>query len=204
MSNLDQGNGNNGAFNTGSAGGICLSFGNGSGEGIASQRTPGTQQYDLAFFTSFQNRLTILSNGNVGVGTIAPGHLLQVGNAYCDGNSWAPSSDRNVKSGFEAVDPRDVLERVAALPIARWHYTNDPATPHLGPVAQDFHARFGLGADDKHIATVDADGVALAALQGLNQKLEQRLAQKDQELAQLRARLDRIEQALLSRNADSE
>jgi len=33
---------------------------------------------------------------------------------------------------------------------------------HLGPVAQDFHAAFGLGADDKHIATVDADGVALA------------------------------------------
>jgi hypothetical protein len=40
-------------------------------------------------------------------------------------------------------------------------------------MAQDFHAAFGLGADDKHIATVDADGVALAAIQGLNVKLEQ-------------------------------
>jgi hypothetical protein len=39
-------------------------------------------------------------------------------------------------------------------------------------VAQDFHAAFGLGADDKRIATLDSSGVALAAIQGLNQKLE--------------------------------
>jgi cell division protein FtsB len=40
-------------------------------------------------------------------------------------------------------------------------------------MAQDFHAAFGLnGADDKHIATVDEDGVALAAIQGLNEKVE--------------------------------
>jgi phage shock protein A len=41
-------------------------------------------------------------------------------------------------------------------------------------MAQDFHAAFGTGTDDKHIATVDADGVALAAIQGLNEKLEEK------------------------------
>jgi hypothetical protein len=46
---------------------------------------------------------------------------------------------------------------------------------HIGPMAQDFHAAFGLdGTDDKHIATVDADGAALAAIQGLNAKVEVR------------------------------
>jgi hypothetical protein len=40
-----------------------------------------------------------------------------------------------------------------------------------GAPTQDFHTAFSLGADDKHIATVDADGVALPAIQGLNQKV---------------------------------
>jgi hypothetical protein len=35
--------------------------------------------------------------------------------------------------------------------------------------SQDFHAAFGVGTDDKHIATVDAEDVALAAIQGLNE-----------------------------------
>jgi hypothetical protein len=107
----------------------------------------------------------------------------------------ASSSDRNVKAGFAPVDPKEVLEKVAALPITRWHYTNDTATPHLGPVAQDFHAAFDLGADDKHIATVDADGVALAAIQGLNQKLEERekeITELKQSLAELKELVSKL------------
>ena len=38
---------------------------------------------------------------------------------------------------------------------------------HRGPTAQDFRAAFGLGEDDTTISTVDAQGVALAAVQGL-------------------------------------
>src|SRR5207245_1012431 len=98
-------------------------------------------------------------------------------------------SDRNLKENFKAVDPREVLARVAALPISRWNYKNDPDTPHLGPVAQDFHAAFELGADDRHIATVDADGVALAAIQGLNEIV----SEKDLKITQLEKRLRTLE-----------
>jgi len=85
------------------------------------------------------------------------------------------SSDRNVKTDFASVDAQEVLAKVVSLPIQSWSYTNQPGVKHIGPVAQDFHAAFGLnGGDDKHIATVDADGVALAAIQGLHQKLEQK------------------------------
>ena len=119
-----------------------------------------------------------------------------------------PPSDRNVKAGFELVDPKSILEKVAALPITRWHYTNDAATPHLGPVAQDFHAAFGVGADDKHIATVDADGVALAAVQGLNQRLTEELARRDAENADLKqelSELKKVVRSLVSRlKADTE
>jgi hypothetical protein len=83
------------------------------------------------------------------------------------------ASDRNVKAGFAPVDVEAVLAKVAGLPLTTWHYTNDAAaTPHLGPMAQDFHAAFGLGGDDKTITTVDADGVALAAIQGLHHRTE--------------------------------
>jgi hypothetical protein len=107
-------------------------------------------------------------------------------------------SDRNIKQGFAPVDPKAILEKVAALPITRWHYTNDAATSHVGPMAQDFHAAFGVGKDDKHIATVDADGVALAAIQGLNQKLEEELAKKNAEIDALKRSVAELKELVLS------
>jgi hypothetical protein len=116
-----------------------------------------------------------------------------IGNVQVLGNlcafNVACASDRNVKSGFEPVNSKTILEKVVALPITRWHYTNDAVTPHIGPVAQDFHAAFHVGSNDKQISTVDADGVALAAIQGLNQKLEERLRAKEERLTTLEKEL---------------
>lgn len=102
------------------------------------------------------------------------------------------SSDRNAKENFRGVRPEEILEKVAALPIAEWNYKQDPGTRHLGPVAQDFYAAFGVGPDDRHIATVDADGVALAAIQGLNRKVEEQRAA----LHVRDARIERLETEL--------
>jgi len=116
-----------------------------------------------------------------------------------------PPSDRNVKRDFEPVNSLAVLAKVAAMPIESWAYKNSPETRHMGPVAQDFSAAFGLGMDDKHIATVDADGVALAAIQGLNQKVEAQRAElngKQAEIDDLKQRLARIEK-LFSRANDN-
>jgi hypothetical protein len=114
--------------------------------------------------------------------------------------SFVTLSDRNKKAGFEAVDAEAVLAKVAALPLTTWHYTNDAAaTPHLGPMAQDFHAAFGLGADAQTIATVDADGVALAAIQGLHRKTEMLAAENAElrgELGELRALVRQLQQEL--------
>ncbi len=109
--------------------------------------------------------------------------------------TFVSASDRAMKAGFDPVDTKAVLEKVAALPIHRWHYTNDSAVVHLGPVAQDFHAAFGLGADDKHIATVDADGVALAAIQALHGKLREQQLELDRrrkEIAELKDVLEKL------------
>ena len=198
--NIDQSSQNNGIFNFpyGTINGACLSFGNNGGEGIASQRTSGANQYDLFFCTEFTPRITILAGGNVGIGITNPAALLEVGSATCNGTTWANGSDRNSKEDFAAVNPRTVLEKVSALPITEWKYKVDAdGTQHLGPMAQDFHAAFGLnGTDDKHIATVDEEGVALAAIQGLNQKLND----KDAEIQKLEERLEKLEQFLSAKN----
>ena len=87
------------------------------------------------------------------------------------------TSDRHAKKGFVPIDSQEVLRKVASMPISRWQFKDDGEVSHVGPMAQDFYAAFGLGQDNKHIATVDEEGVALAAIQGLNQKLEERDAE---------------------------
>jgi hypothetical protein len=87
------------------------------------------------------------------------------------------------------VDPRAILAAVVTLPIERWSYKGESAR-HLGPMAQDFAAAFGLGADDRHIFPLDAGGVALAAIQGLHGLVHAqaaRLEVLDRELAAFRA-----------------
>jgi hypothetical protein len=112
----------------------------------------------------------------------------------CDVNVCAEcASDRALKTDFGPVDPGEILAGVVALPIETWSYRGETVR-HLGPMAQDF-AAFGLGADDRHIAVVDASGVALAAIQGLHALLAAqaaRLAALEGECAALRAELGRV------------
>lgn len=99
-------------------------------------------------------------------------------------------SDRAAKTGFAPIDAGDVLARVAQLPLSAWSYRDAPEVRHIGPVAQDFRAAFGLGDDERTISTVDSAGVALAAIQGLNAKLEAENAALRDELAALRALIE--------------
>lgn len=114
------------------------------------------------------------------------------------GGSWSSLSDRNAKENLEAVNPQEVLEKVAALPLATWNYkSQEPSIRHLGPMAQDFRAAFSLGESETGITSIDADGVALAAIQGLNQKMEElksELNRRDAENAELKERLAGLEQ----------
>jgi hypothetical protein len=117
------------------------------------------------------------------------------------GGSWSSISDRDLKEHFELVDPKAVVDAVASIPIGTWNYTSQDATiRHMGPMAQDFYAAFRIGEDDRHITTIDADGVALAAIQGLKQMVQE----KEDEIEDLRKEtreLRGLVETLLVRNA---
>jgi hypothetical protein len=115
--------------------------------------------------------------------------------------SLTQTSDRNAKENFTPINPRRVLDSVVALPVTEWDFKADAAARHIGPMAQDFYAAFNVGADDKHISTVDEEGVALAAIQGLNQKLESENAALRAENAALEQRLSSLERIVLSQQS---
>jgi hypothetical protein len=121
-------------------------------------------------------------------GDLSSGSYLGAGSG-----TWADVSDRAAKENIAPVTGRDVLLKVAAIPVTTWNYKSEkPSIRHMGPMAQDLYAAFGLGGSDKSITTIDADGVALAAIQGLNEIVHE----KEQEIASLKARIAALENAV--------
>jgi trimeric autotransporter adhesin len=146
--------------------------------------------WDIAAGTT-SDVLNFYRQGSGNVMSLTPGGadllLMNNGAHLTSAGVWTSVSDRNVKENFAPIDALDVLARVVALPVTQWNYKAEPGVKRIGPMAQDFHAAFGLGASDKTIGAVDADGIALAAIQGLNAKVEVQAAT----LAERDARIER-------------
>jgi FtsZ-binding cell division protein ZapB len=127
---------------------------------------------------------------------------------------YAPSfnntSARAKKQSIAPVSPDAVLDGVTELDVSTWEFTDTDDGRHMGPMAGDFHDAFELGDDDETIASVDADGVALAAIQGLADRLERKNDRIDHLRDRLAAREGRVEdledenEALRERQAELE
>jgi hypothetical protein len=116
--------------------------------------------------------------------------------------SWSSLSDRASKTGIENVNDARILAKVASLPVSEWSYTEQgTGVRHLGPMAQDFRAAFGLGEDDKHISAVDEEGIALAAIKALQAAVvekDRQLADNARKIDDLDSKYARLEQRLES------
>ena len=132
---------------------------------------------------------TRIVSGIDGSGTVTSGVQLAAGSG-----TWTSLSDANAKENFVEIDPQDVLQKVAAIPVREWNYkTQDDSVRHIGPTAQDFRAAFGVGDSPIGITAVDADGVALAAIQGLYRVVQEQ-----------NARIRELERRLQERDLSSE
>ncbi|MEB9551081.1 tail fiber domain-containing protein [Bacillus cereus] len=105
------------------------------------------------------------------------------------------TSDKNAKENFSNINTFEILEKLASIPIQSWNYKEEPSSVrHIGPTAQDFHATFEVNGDDNmHISSVDVQGVALAAIQGLNEKLKVENDELHAKLSSLEERLSALE-----------
>lgn len=149
-----------------------------------------------------------LLNDSAGFGIELAGAGARAVNVDVDGNmeiqgTLTQGSSRDLKTGFAALDARETLDRVAALPVSLWSYkTDNPSVRHVGPMAEDFHRAFGLGADNRHIAPSDQAGVALLALQGLHQVVREEIEEKDRTIAELTARIAALEKLVRGLSGD--
>jgi hypothetical protein len=113
------------------------------------------------------------------------------------GGAWLNLSDRASKRAIEPASGRKVLRKLASVPVSTWSYrAQDPSIRHIGPMAQDFYRAFGVGEDRRHINSVDADGVALAAIKGLARELRaerRRRHEQERRMARLKARVAALE-----------
>jgi hypothetical protein len=145
------------------------------------------------------NSLFINALGNVGIGTGVPAAKLHVNGDLRVEGFITERSDRAAKTAFTAVDAQDVLARLSSIPITTWVYKDSPDVRHIGPMAQDFRAAYGFGPDDKHLAALDVNGVALAAIQALNTQVQE----KDAQISEMQTRLKSVEAKLAVRQVAS-
>jgi len=175
-------------------------YGTGYGIGVQSN----TEYYRTAGgFAWYKGGTHNNGQNNAGGGTTM---MLLSSSGLTVNGTFVNSSDRNAKQDFAAVNPQAVLDKVAAMPITQWVYKTDTGTRHIGPMAQDFYAAFNVGPDERHITTVDEGGVALAAIQGLDQKVAEKeveiqtLKQQNEALAAQLQSLAAAVRALAGRN----
>ncbi|HZH29579.1 MAG TPA: tail fiber domain-containing protein [Pyrinomonadaceae bacterium] len=110
------------------------------------------------------------------------------------------TSSRATKENFLLTNGEDVLTRLRKIPVSTWNYTAEGSqVRHIGPMAEDFHAQFGLGTGNTSIGVQDLAGVSLAAVKALDQRTAQ-LQQRTAEVEQLRAEV----QSLRAANAGME
>ncbi|MBL0122649.1 MAG: hypothetical protein IPP88_07905 [Betaproteobacteria bacterium] len=137
---------------------------------------------DAPFNCAVPNAFMARASGGVQLRTSA--NLLTGCNMAAGSGTWTCTSSRDTKTDFINMNPLDVLKRVVGLPVTQWRYRSETSgARHVGPMAEDFHAAFGLGISDKSISVVDASGVAFAAIQGLYKLIED----KDREIARLQS-----------------
>jgi len=161
----------------------------------------GAMYFRSESFFNWYVRGSHIDNGVADVGA-GPGGIFVAALGASEGGTFAcanflETSDRNVKENIGPVDGRKVLDQLLSLPIHTWSFTNGHSgVRNIGPMAQDFYATFKFGADDKHIASRNTAGVALAAVQGLHQIVQEQrieLDRKEARIAELEKRMAKMD-----------
>ena len=163
---------------------------------FVAERTGGA----MATIAALENVVQLGSVSSHAVAFVVNGVPLMLldssGNLTIEG-ALTEASDVGRKENFSPVGGDEILQKIGELTISTWNYqSDDDAIRHMGPIAQDFYQLFGLGTDNRHIAPLDANGVALVGIQELYQLAQAqqaRIEQLEADNQALEGRLDALE-----------
>lgn len=165
---------------------------NGGGKIWTFDNTPASDQFSISRVGTGLNEFVVSADGNGQFrGTVTA-------------TAFNTASSRALKTSIEPLDPQSVLEQVLSLPVAEWRYKADQSARHIGPMAEDFQAVFGLG-NGETVPLSDATGLALASVQGLHGQIAERdarIARLEERLATLEEKNAELSQGLSQANAE--
>jgi hypothetical protein len=179
--------GRNLASNQATSAGIALNQGNASAANSASTGniTAGGNAIMNSGYSGAQNGLAGAGNTYLGIAGVE--QKTSAANSALLGTMGTAAgmmfSDVSMKQDIQPVDPAQALESVAQTPVSNWAYkqgipASDGGQTHTGPMAQDVNKTMGekVAPKGKKIDLISMNGIAMAAIQGLNQKVDKIMA----------------------------
>ena len=152
------------------------------------------------------DEVTILSNGNVGIGTSSLDHDFEIGTGvYSEINAgestFTTSSSRTIKQNIKNVTlNQSILRQISKIPVTTYDfkpeicngsyyndsdynvsYYEDKCTNKIGLIAEDFHQIFGRG----DVESLSGDEVKMALWLAI-QEIQAEYDQKNYEIQQLK------------------
>ena len=130
------------------------------------------------------------------------------------GNSWASSSDSNLKENILSQNPSYFYNNIDLMPVSSWNYksSDDKTIRHYGPMAQDFFSLFGkdslgtIGSDIK-LSPYQLSSVGLLALKGHQEeysRIKNELEKVKKESEELDEEIELLYHKLLELEAENE
>ena len=178
--------------------GIKLGGNSGMWYKLGSAGGNGIPQYSLIFTTNNTHRAIITRGGNVGVGTMNPGALFQVGEAgdgtYAIANDWQTFSDERLKTNIKPVD-QDVLTSITTLQPVTYIWKNGKDhSLQIGFIAQDLKKVFPLLVKklDTGLYTVNYSKLSVYIVQAIKEIVVQ-LSTLSKQMQELKAQNQKLQ-----------
>ena len=142
-------------------------------------------------------RLTILSNGNVGIGVVNPDYKLHVNGDILSTGGITMYSDIRKKTKLEDVEL--TIEEVADAPLIKHYYNDDESkTIHVGSIAQYWAEKndWFCKEDGEGYLTMEVQNAALASAISIAREFKRYKEQSEEKIVSLEKRLESMERML--------
>lgn len=137
----------------------------------------GTVSNDPLILLAGDEKLMVLDDGKVGIGTDSPSYLLHMdGGAYCNGSTWVNSSSRSVKEDIQSLSAKEAVDTLKELAPVKFKYKNLKDEDYLGFIAEDVPETVAMK-DRKSLHTMDIVAVLTKVVQQQQKSLEEQRKQ---------------------------